>query len=110
MDSYNQPSTFRRVGIFILLIVIIFAIIIEDWKILMAVAITALQFLIKGSLLSIAMCLGLMHLINKKNNSYVIAASVATLFTFAIMAAVSNMVTTTPAATTTTIPPTLLLE
>ena len=58
------------------------------------------------------MCLGLMHLINKKNNSYVIAASVATLFTFARMAAVSNMVTTTPAAaaTTTTIPPTLLLE
>jgi len=47
-----------------------------------------------------------------KNNSYVIAASVATLFTFARMAAVSNMVTTTPAAaaTTTTIPPTLLLE
>ena len=44
MDSYNQPSTFRRVGIFILLIVIIFAIIIEDWKILMAVAITALPF------------------------------------------------------------------
>jgi hypothetical protein len=44
-----------------------------------------------------------MHLINKKNNSYVIAASVATLFTFAIMAtAVSNIATTTPAAATTT--------
>jgi hypothetical protein len=43
-----------------------------------------------------------MHLINKKNNSYVIAASVATLFTFAIMAAVSNMATTSPAAATTT--------
>jgi hypothetical protein len=43
-----------------------------------------------------------MHLINKKDNSYVIAASVATLFTFAIMVAVSNMVTTTPAAATTT--------
>jgi hypothetical protein len=44
MDGYNQPSTFRRGGIFIVLIVIIFAIIIEDWKILMAVAITALPF------------------------------------------------------------------
>jgi hypothetical protein len=47
-----------------------------------------------------------MHLINKKNNSYVIAASVAVaLFTFAIMAtAASNMATTTttPAAATTT--------
>src|SRR5829696_2367914 len=43
-----------------------------------------------------------MHLINKKDNSYVIAASVATLFTFAIMVAVSNMVTTTSAAATTT--------
>jgi hypothetical protein len=43
-----------------------------------------------------------MHLINKKDNSYVIAASVATLFTFALMVAVSNMVTTTSAAATTT--------
>jgi hypothetical protein len=45
-----------------------------------------------------------MHLTNKKNNSYVIAASVAVaLFTFAIMAtAASNMATTTPAAATTT--------
>src|SRR5215212_918330 len=43
-----------------------------------------------------------MHLINKKDNSYVIAASVATLFTFALMVAVSNMVTTSAAATTTT--------
>jgi hypothetical protein len=43
-----------------------------------------------------------MHLINKKNNSYVIAASVATLFTFAIMAAVPNIATATPAAATTT--------
>jgi hypothetical protein len=45
-----------------------------------------------------------MHFINKKNNSYVIAASVAVaLFTFAIMAtAASNMATTTPAAATTT--------
>src|SRR5215217_3246201 len=43
-----------------------------------------------------------MHLINKKDNSYVIAASVATLFTFALMVAVSNMVTTTTSAATTT--------
>src|SRR5829696_1057719 len=43
-----------------------------------------------------------MRLINKKDNSYVIAASVATLFTFALMVAVSNMVTTTSAAATTT--------
>jgi hypothetical protein len=46
-----------------------------------------------------------MHLTNKKNNSYVIAASsvAVALFTFAIMAtAVSNMATTTPAAATTT--------
>ena len=46
-----------------------------------------------------------MHLTNKKNNSYVIAAaSVAVaLFTFAIMAtAASNMATITPAAATTT--------
>ena len=45
-----------------------------------------------------------MHLTSKKNNSYVIAASVAAaLFTFAIMAtAASNMATTTPAAATTT--------
>ena len=45
-----------------------------------------------------------MHLANKKNNSYFIAASVAlALFTFAIMAtAASNMATTTPAAATTT--------
>jgi hypothetical protein len=43
-----------------------------------------------------------MHLINKKNNSCVIAAPVATLFTFAIMAAVSNIATITPAAATTT--------
>src|SRR5687768_5056404 len=45
-----------------------------------------------------------MHLTNKKNNSYFIAASVAVaLFTFAIMAtAASNMATTTPAAATTT--------
>src|SRR5918992_2987314 len=45
-----------------------------------------------------------MHLTNKKNNSYMIAASVAVaLFTFAIMAtAASNMDTTTPAAATTT--------
>src|SRR5688572_5976648 len=45
-----------------------------------------------------------MHLINKKNNSYVIAASsVAALFTFAIMAtAASNMATATPATATTT--------
>jgi hypothetical protein len=45
-----------------------------------------------------------MHLINKKNNSYVIAASAATaLFTFAIMAtAASNMATATPATATTT--------
>jgi hypothetical protein len=44
-----------------------------------------------------------MHLINKKNNTTVIAASVATLFTFAIMAtAVSNMATTTPATATAT--------
>lgn len=45
-----------------------------------------------------------MHLINNKNNSYVIAASVAAaLFTFAIMAtAASNMATTTPASATTT--------
>ncbi|MDQ4014361.1 MAG: hypothetical protein M3136_01180 [Thermoproteota archaeon] len=46
-----------------------------------------------------------MHLTNKKDNSYVIAASVAVaLFTFAIMAtAASNMATTTtPAAATTT--------
>jgi hypothetical protein len=44
MDGYNQPSTFRRGGILILLIVIIFTIIIEDWKIIMAAAITALPF------------------------------------------------------------------
>lgn len=43
-----------------------------------------------------------MYHINKKNNSYVIAASVATLFIFAIMAALSNIATTTPAAATTT--------
>jgi hypothetical protein len=46
-----------------------------------------------------------MHLTNKKNNSYVIAASsvAVALFTLAIMAtAVSNMATTTPAAATTT--------
>jgi hypothetical protein len=44
-----------------------------------------------------------MHLTNNKNNSCVIAASVATLFTFAIMATgASNMATTTPAAATTT--------
>jgi hypothetical protein len=45
-----------------------------------------------------------MQFINKKNNSYVIAASLLTLFTFAIMAAVSNIATTTatPAAATTT--------
>lgn len=45
-----------------------------------------------------------MHLTNKKNNSYVIAASsvAVALFTFAIMAtAASNMATTTPAAATT---------
>jgi len=44
MDGYNQPSTFRRGGILILLIVIIFTIIIKDWKIIMAAAITALPF------------------------------------------------------------------
>ena len=46
-----------------------------------------------------------MHLTNKKNNSYLIAASsvAVALFTFAIMAtAASNMATTTPAAATTT--------
>ena len=43
-----------------------------------------------------------MHFINNKNNSCVIAASVATLFTFAIMAAVPNIATTTPATATTT--------
>jgi hypothetical protein len=46
-----------------------------------------------------------MHLTNKKNNSYVIAASsvAVALFTFAIMTtAASNMATTTPAAATTT--------
>ena len=45
-----------------------------------------------------------MHLINKKNNSYVIAAaSVATLLTFAIVAAVSNIANTIiPASATTT--------
>ena len=45
-----------------------------------------------------------MHRINKKNNSYVIAAaSVATLLTFAIVAAVSNIANTIiPASATTT--------
>ena len=46
-----------------------------------------------------------MHLTNKKNNSYFIAASsvAVALFTFAIMAtAASNMATTTPAAAATT--------
>jgi hypothetical protein len=42
-----------------------------------------------------------MHLFNKKNNSYVIAASVATLFTLAITAA-SSMATPVAATTTTT--------
>jgi hypothetical protein len=42
-----------------------------------------------------------MHLFNKKNNSYVIAASVATLFTLAITAA-SSMATSVAATTTTT--------
>jgi hypothetical protein len=42
-----------------------------------------------------------MHLINKKNNIYVIAASAATLFTLAIIAA-SSMATPVAATTTTT--------
>ena len=42
-----------------------------------------------------------MHLFNKKNNSYIIAASVATLFTLAITAA-SSMATPVAATTTTT--------
>lgn len=59
--------------------------------------------LLVGSLLSIAFALGTeMYHINKKNNSYVIAASVATLFIFAIIAATSNIANTTPAAATTT--------
>lgn len=44
-----------------------------------------------------------MHLIDKKNNSYVLSASlVTTLFTFAILAATSNIITTNPVATATT--------
>jgi hypothetical protein len=55
-----------------------------------------------GSLLSIVFPLtNEMHLFNKKNNSYVIAASVATLFTLAISAA-SSMATPVAATTTTT--------
>jgi hypothetical protein len=71
-----------------------------------AATITTLIFPSQGSLLSIVFALGAeMHLINKKNNSYVIAsASVATLLTFAIVAAaVSNIANTIiPASATTT--------
>jgi hypothetical protein len=56
----------------------------------------------KGSLLSIIFPLtNEMHLFNKKNNSYVMAASVAILFTLAITAA-SSMATPAAATTTTT--------
>jgi hypothetical protein len=36
--------------------------------------------------------------LNRKNNGHAIAATVATLFTFAIMVAASNITTTIPAA------------
>jgi hypothetical protein len=43
-----------------------------------------------------------MHLINKKNNSYLIAASLASLFTLSIIIAASSMAAAPAAATTTT--------
>src|SRR5215210_4571870 len=43
-----------------------------------------------------------MHLINKKNNSYLIAASLASLFTLSIISAASSMAAAPAAATTTT--------
>jgi hypothetical protein len=59
--------------------------------------------LLVRSLLSIVFALGTeMYHINKKNNRYVIAASIATLFIFAIITAISNIANTTPAAATTT--------